>query len=62
MFKIADKHLVFKASIAKIKPCLPVDNGSEAELIDKSFVCTNKISIFKLKQRIRLELKNKKII
>ena len=56
------KHLIFKANVAGIKTCLLVDNSSEAKLIDQSFVRTNKISIFKLKQRIKLELKNREVV
>ena len=56
--KIKDKHLIFKASVAGIKTRLLVDNDSETELINKFFVRTNKISIFKLKTQIRLELDN----
>ena len=62
MLKIAGKHLVFKASVAGIKTCLLIDNGSEAELIDESFVRTNKISTFKLKTQIRLELSNGEVV
>ena len=47
--KVKDKHLIFKTSIAGIHTCLLIDNGSEAKLIDKSFACSNKISIFQLK-------------
>ena len=62
MLKIAGKHLVFKASVAKIRNYLLVDNGSEVELIDEFFMRTNKISTFKLKTQIRLELGNKEIV
>ena len=62
MPKIAGKHLVFKASVAEIKTCLLIDNDSEAELIDGSFMRTNKISTFKLKTRIGLELGNKEMV
>ena len=62
MPNIKSKHLIFKANIAGIKTYLLVINGSESELIDKSFVRINKISTFKLKQTIRLKLKNKKIV
>ena len=51
MPKIEGKHLVFKASIATIKTRLLIDNGSEAELIDESFVRTQKLSTFKLKKK-----------
>ena len=47
--KVESKHLIFKASVAGIKTYLLVDNDSEAKLIDKSFVRTNKISTFKFK-------------
>ena len=56
--KVEDKHLIFKASVAEIKMRLLVDNDSKAELIDQSFVCINRISTFKLKTQIRLELGN----
>lgn len=56
MPKIKGKHLVFKASIAKIKTCLLIENGSEAKLIDKSFVHTQNIDTFKLTKRIKLKL------
>ena len=56
--KIEGKDFIFKASIAGIKTCLLVDNGSKAKLIDQSFVRINKISTFKLKQQIKLELEN----
>ena len=62
MPKIEVKHLVFKASIAGIKTRLLIDNGSEAELIDKSFVRTQKISTFKLKKKIKLTLGNKEVV
>ena len=62
MPKIEGKHLIFKANVAEIKTRLLVDNGSKVELIDKLFVCTNKISIFKLKTQIRLELSNEKMV
>ena len=42
--KIEGKHLVFKTSIAGIKTRLLIDNGSEAELIDESFVRKHKLS------------------
>ena len=60
--KIEGKKLIFKASVAGIKTRLPVDNGSKAELIDKFFVRTNKISIFKLKAQIRLEIGNREMM
>ena len=60
--KIEGKHLVFKASIAGIKTRLLIDNGSEAELIDKSFVRTQKIDTFKLKKKIKLTLRNGEVV
>ena len=60
--KIESKHLVFKASIAGIKTCLLIDNGSKAELIDKSFVRTQKISTFKLRKKIKLTLGNGEVV
>ena len=62
MPKIESKHLVFKASIAIIKTRLLIDNGSKAELIDKSFVPTQKLSTFKLKKKIKLTLENRKVV
>ena len=53
---------MFKASIEGIKNRLLIDNGSEAELIDKSFVRTQKISTFKLRKKIKLTLGNKKVV
>ena len=60
--KIEGKHLVFKASIAGIKTRLLMDNGSEAELIDKSFVRTQKIDTFKLTKKIKLRLRNSEMV
>ena len=60
--KIEGKHLVFKSSINRIKTRLLVDNGSETELIDESFVRTNKISTFKLKKAIKLTLGNGEVV
>ena len=62
MPKIEGKHLVFKASIAGIKTRLLIDNGSEAKLINKSFVRTQKISTFKLRKKIKLTLGNGKVV
>ena len=62
MPKIEGKHLVFKASIEGIKNRLLIDNGSEAELIDKSFVRTQKISTFKLRKKIKLTLGNREVV
>ena len=45
-----------------MKTCLLVDNGSEAKLIDESFACTNKLSIFKLEKCINLILGNSKVV
>ena len=47
---------MFKASVAGMKTRLLIDNGSEAELINKSFVRTQKISTFKLKKKIKNSL------
>ena len=60
--KIKEKYLVFQAGIAEIKTCLLIDNGSEAKLIDKAFVCEQRINIFKLKRKIKLTLGNKKVV
>ena len=49
--KVESKHLVFKASVGGIQTRLLIDNGSEAELIDKSFVRMHKISTFELKRK-----------
>ena len=62
MPKIEGKHLVFKVSIAGMKTGLLIDNGSEAELIDKSFVRTQKINTFKLKKKIKLTLVNGEVV
>ena len=61
MPKVKDKHLIFKASIIGIKTHLLVDNSSEAKLINKFFVCTNKLSTLKLEKYINLILRNDKI-
>ena len=50
--KVENKHLVFKTNIARIHTSLLIDNGSKAELIDKSFVRLNKISTFQLEKPI----------
>lgn len=60
--KIKSKHFVFKASVGGIKTRLLIDNSSEAELIDKFFVYVQKISTFKLRKKIKLELGNSKVI
>ena len=62
MPKIERKHLVFKASIAGIKTRLLINNGSEAKLIDKSFVRIQKINTFKLKKKIKLTLGNGEVV
>ena len=62
MLKIESKHLVFKAGIAGIQTRLLIDNGSKAELIDKSFVRTQKISTFKLEKKIKLTLGNGEVV
>ena len=62
MPKIESKHLVFKASVAGMKTRLLIDNGSEAELINKSFVRTQRIDTFKLKKQIKLTLGNEEVI
>ena len=62
MPKIEGKHLVFKASVAGMKTRLLIDNGSEAELIDESFVRTQRIDTFKLKKRIKLTLGNGEVV
>ena len=62
MPKIEGKHLVFKASVAGMKTRLLIDNGSEAELIDKSFVRTQRINTFKLKKKIKLTLGNREVV
>ena len=60
--KVKSKHLIFKSSIARIHTRLLIDNGSEAELIDKSFVRSNKISTFQLEKPIQLTLGNGKVV
>ena len=60
--KVEGKHLVFKTSIAGIHTCLLIDNDSEVELIDKSFVRTNKICTFQLEKPIQLMLENGKMV
>ena len=54
--------MIFKTSIAGVKTHLLVDNRNEAELIDKFFVCANKISTFELEKPIDLILRNGKIV
>ena len=53
---------MFKASIAEIKTQLLIDNGSEVKLINKFFVRTQKISIFKLRKKIKLTLGNREVV
>lgn len=60
--KIEGQHLIFKASIGGIKSRLLIDNGSEAELIDESFMRTNKIPTFKLEKPIKLALANGEVV
>ena len=60
--KVEGKHLVFKTSIAGIHTHLLIDNDSEAELIDKFFVHSNKISPFQLEKPIQLTLGNSKVL
>ena len=62
MVKIERKHFVFKASIAGIKTGFLINNSSEAELINESFVHTQKINTFKLKMKIVLTLGNKEVV
>ena len=62
MVKVEGKHLVFKTSIAGIHTCLLIDNDSKVKLIDKSFVCSNKISTFQLEKSIQLTLGNGKVV
>lgn len=62
MPKIEDKHFVFKTSIAEIHMCLLIDNSCKAKLIDKFFVHTHGVITFKLKIKIKIELKNGKIM
>ena len=57
--KIKGKYLVFKTSIAGIHTCLLINNGSEAKLINKFFVCLNKTSTFQLEKLIQLMLDNR---
>ena len=60
--KVNGKHLIFKTSIAGVKTCLLIDNRSETELIDKSFMHVDKITSFKLKKLINLILGNGKVV
>ena len=61
VLKINGKYLIFKTSIAGVKTHLLVDNGSEAELIDESFVHANKIPFFKPKKPLTLHSKIAKL-
>ena len=54
MPKIKGKHLVFKASIAKIKTCLLTENGSKA---NKSFVHTQNIDTFQTDKENKTQAK-----
>lgn len=49
--KVKEKHLVFKAKIARIKIYILIDNNSKTKLIDKFFVHLHGISTFKLKKK-----------
>lgn len=60
--KVESQHLFFKTSISGMKMRFLIDNGSETELIDKTFVHRNKISTFKLKKLVKLELGNGKVV
>ena len=60
--KVESKHLVFKSSIAGIHTHLLIDNDSKAELINKSFMRSNKISTFQLEKPIQLMLRNSKVV
>ena len=62
MPKVKGKHLIFKTSIAGVKTRLLVDNRSEAELIDESFMRANKIPFFKLEELIEFILGNGKVV
>ena len=62
MPKVEGKHLIFKASRIGMKTRLPVDNGNKIKLINKSFMCINKLSTFKLEKCINLIFKNGKIV
>ena len=45
-----------------MKTCLLIDNGSKAELIDESFVRTQKVNTFHLTKKIKLTLRNEKVV
>ena len=45
-----------------MKTCLLIDNGSKAELIDKFFMRTQKLSTFKPKKKIKLTLRNEEAV
>ena len=54
ILKVENKYLIFKTSIAGVKTCLLIDNGSEAEFIDEIFMHINKILFFEPKKPINL--------
>ena len=60
--KVEGKHLVFKSSIAGIHTCLLIDNSNKAELIEKSFACSDKISTVQLEKPIQLTLGNGEVV
>ena len=60
--KIEGKHSFFKTSIAGIKTRLLIDNGSEAELVDESFVRKHKLNTFKLDKKSKLTLRNGEVV
>ena len=60
--KVNGKYLIFKTSIARVKNFLLIDNRSEAELIDESFMRANKIPSFKLEKSINFILKNGRVV
>ena len=62
MPKVKGKHLIYKPRIVRVKTHLLVDNRSEAELLDESFMRANKIPSFKLKKPINFILRNGKIV
>ena len=57
IFKIKNKHLIFKTNIARMKTCLLADNKNQTKLINEFFVCANKIPFFKPKKFINFILK-----
>ena len=62
MPKIKSKYLIFKTSIIRVNIYLLMNSGKKTELIDKSFVCTNKIPFFKLEKLINFILRNGKVV